>query len=578
MGTNIFSFLRLLAKYITPYKWTALIILGSMLFEGVFESVMRFSFKFIIDEAIVPKNYGLLVLILSALGFGALLFTGFSFLGDFLWARFGTLVVNDIRFTMFNRVQTLSMEFFGRRTSGDILSCFLADAANVESSLVSIVPSAVVGLSNVVFSAILLFSLDLQLSVLTCIGFSASFILPRLVFAKATKEGYRQRQQEGQIGNVIQENLTSQVVIKMFGLEKQTSNYFNQELKEFFRIAVRANFLSYLVLRIPSAAFILVSLVVLGLGAVMSYSGKMSIGTLVSFQVLSLGLSGSVSNLTWVAPTVVDAIASMQRINEILAERPSVQDVPDAVELKPLSREIHFDRVAFGYSLEQKALKGVSFTIEKGQFAVFVGPSGAGKSSIINLLVRFYDPDAGKITFDGVDIRDVSQPSLRSQMGFVSQDVILFDSSIRENIRMGNLQATEEQIKIAAASAEIHDYIMTLPQGYDTPIGERGGRLSGGQRQRIALARALVRNPAILILDEATSALDPLNEAEILKTLQQLAKKRTVIAVSHRLNMALCGDVIFVMEQGCIAAMGNHTTLMEEGGLYASLWERGENN
>lgn len=205
---------------------------------------------------------------------------------------------------------------------------------------------------------------------------------------------------------------------------------------------------------------------------------------------------------------------------------------------------------------------------------MFVGSSGAGKSTIVNLLTRFYDPQFGRILFDGVDLRYATQQSLRSQIGLVSQDVILFNDSVRENIRMGYLEATDEQVEAAAKASEIHDFILTLPQGYDTPVGERGGQLSGGQRQRIALARALVRNPAILILDEATSALDPLTEAGILATLERIAKERTVIAITHRLTQAERADVIFVMDSGRILENGCHADLIQQRGLYATLWQQ----
>jgi ATP-binding cassette subfamily B protein len=576
MGEQFLSFLQLLSKYIIPYKWTAAAIFVSMLVEGVFESAVRYSFKYLIDEAIVPKNYGLLLFILSLLGVGAIIFACISFLGDFLWARFGTVVINDMRRNLFNHVQTLSMEFFGRRTSGDILSCFLADAGTVEISLVTIVPNAVVGISNIVFSTVLLFSLDWRLATVSCIGVTGCFILPRFFFTKATNESYRMQQKEGRISSFIQEDLISQPIVKMFGLEQRMSNHFAQELEEFLQIAVRANFLSYLVLRIPSVAFILIFLVILGVGALMAFAGQMSVGTLISYQFLALGLSSSVSSLTVVTPTIVDAIASLQRIYDIFAEIPQVQDTPNAISLAPFSQEIQFEHVTFSYTPEQKTLNAVSLRIKKGEFAVFVGPSGAGKSTIVNLLVRFYDPDFGSILLDGVNLRLATQRSLRSQIGFVSQDVILFDYSIRENIRMGYLEADNDQIEAAAKSAEIHDFILTLPQGYDTVVGERGGRLSGGQRQRIALARALVKNPAILILDEATSSLDPISEASILTTLEHIAKELTVIAVTHRLRMAVNADVVFVLENGQIVNIGNHTDLIEQGGLYATLWQQSQ--
>jgi ATP-binding cassette subfamily B protein len=229
--------------------------------------------------------------------------------------------------------------------------------------------------------------------------------------------------------------------------------------------------------------------------------------------------------------------------------------------------------VSFKYSENGRGIENLSLKIRQGDFAVFVGASGAGKSTIVNLLTRFYDPQEGKILFDGVDLSQVTVKSLRSQIGLVSQDVILFNDSLRQNIRMGFLEATDEQVETAAKAAEIHDFILSLPQGYNTTVGDRGGQLSGGQRQRIALARALVRNPAILILDEATSALDPVTEAEILTTIEQIAKERTIIVITHRLTQALRADVIFVLENGGIVASGSHSDLLAQNGLYSTFWQ-----
>jgi ATP-binding cassette subfamily B protein len=229
---------------------------------------------------------------------------------------------------------------------------------------------------------------------------------------------------------------------------------------------------------------------------------------------------------------------------------------PGAIDLPHFSSDIYFDDVSFSYSQDRGGVKNLSLKIRQGDFAVFVGQSGAGKSTIVNLLTRFYDPDKGRILFDGIDLRHATVRSLRSQLGLVSQDVILFNCSVRENIRMGYLEATDEQVEAAAKDAEIHQFILSLPQGYDTPVGDRGGQLSGGQRQRIALARALVRNPAILILDEATSALDPATEAEILATIERITQERTVIFITHRMAHALRADVMYVLENGGLVVSG----------------------
>ncbi|MEG4515584.1 MULTISPECIES: ABC transporter ATP-binding protein [unclassified Microcoleus] len=550
------NFVRVINKYIAPYRWLAIFLCSSQIFEAAFESAMRISFKFIIDAAIVPQNYSLLVWILLLLGGGAIVFIVVGLLGDFLSAQLGILLLNNIRCSLFERIQNLSMEFFGRRSAGDIINCFQADAEKVENSFILGLPVVIFCLSNILFSVIFLFSLNWQLAVLSCIGLTFCAIAPANVARRATKEGYHLRQKEGHIASVIEENLLSQPVVKIFGLEKRVSKDFSAQLNDLKRVYVRAKFLSSLVQRIPSLAFVLVQLVILSISAVMTYRNWISVGTLVSYQVLLIGLHSTILNFTWGLPYLIDGVTGLQRINDILAEIPEVQEAPGAIDLPHFQSDIYFDNVSFSYSKDRGGVKNLSLKIRQGDFAVFVGQSGAGKSTIVNLLTRFYDPDKGRILLDGVDLRDCTIRSLRSQIGLVSQEVILFNGSVRENIRMGYLEASDEEVEAAAKAAEIHNFILTLPQGYDTPVGDRGGQLSGGQRQRIALARALVRNPAILILDEATSALDPATEVEIMTTLERIAQKCTVIVITHKMAHALRADVMFVMDKGCLVVSG----------------------
>ncbi|MFB2979858.1 ABC transporter ATP-binding protein [Microseira sp. BLCC-F43] len=570
---NLICFLKELNKYIDPYRWLAILLIERELFEAAFESSIRMSLKFIIDAAIIPQNYRLLVLILLWLDGGAIFFVFIGLIGDYWATRFNISVVNNIRYSMFSRLQNLSMEFFGRRSAGDIVNCFFADTEKVENSL-NYGITMILELGSILFSAIFMFSLNWQLGLISCIGLTFCTVAPAKIGQKATERNYQFREKEGKIASVVQENVLSQSVVKMFGLHNRTINNFSQELHDIKKVYVLAKFSSYLVQRIPDLVFVFVQLAVIAIGALMTYWNLITVGTLVSFQVLLVGLNLNILSFTFSLPYLIDGIAAMQRICVLLAEVPQVQDAPGAIELPHFSREIRFDNVSFNYSSQRKGINNLSLTLHQGDFVVFVGQSGAGKSTIVNLLTRLYDPDKGRILFDEVDLRSCTQQSLRSQIGLVSQEVILFNSSVRENIRMGYLSATDEQVEAAAKAAEIHDFIVTLPQGYDTPVGDRGGQLSGGQRQRIALARALVRDPAILIVDEATSALDPATEAGILATIERIAKERTVIVITHRISQALRANVIFVMDSGRIVASGSHADLMQKEGIYATLWQQ----
>ncbi len=570
---NIWKFLETVIKYIYPYKWMALFLICGRIFEAVFNAGIGVSFKFIIDQAIIQQNYDLLILILLLLSGGAILLTIISLLVDYFDARFSIVISNRIRQDLFNHLQTLSMEFFGTNSAGNIVNCFIADVEKVDYSIIQGMTVIFLNISNIIFSCTYLFYLNWQLALVSSIGLIFCALAPSVIIGFATEPTYELRQKEGYIASVIEENILSQPVIKIFGLEKRISEDFTTQLAELQAVYINSKFLSYLVQRVPEITFILVQIIVLGISAAMTYWHWISVGTLVSNQVVLIGLHSSINYFSWGLPHLVNGAAGMQRIEDILQEVPQIQDIPEAVELENFAQEIYFDNVSFKYSEDRGGIANLSFKINKGDFTVFVGTSGAGKSTIVNLLTRFYQPDSGKILLDGVDLSQATIKSLRSQIGLVSQEVILFNCSVRENIRMGNLEATDEQVEASAKAAEIHDFILTLPQGYDTSVGDRGGQLSGGQKQRIALARALVRNPSILILDEATSALDPITEAEIISTLEQIAKERTVIVITHRLTQVLRANMIFVLENGYLVASGSHADLIEQEGLYSSLWQ-----
>jgi ATP-binding cassette subfamily B protein len=361
--------------------------------------------------------------------------------------------------------------------------------------------------------------------------------------------------------------------VKAFDLSGYARRGFLERLAGLRERMVRVGTYSGLVERSAYVGIMLLQVATLATGAYMASLGLLSVGTLASFQAIFLSLSYSLASVTQYVPSLVEAFGGMRRVEELLAWRPRVHDA-GVTPLGKFAREIRFDGVSFGYSEGQRNLRALSAAIRNGEYVAVVGTSGSGKSTVLSLLLRFYDPDEGRITMDGVNLRDVPLSALRPQIGYVAQESFLLNISIRENIRMGNLRATQEQIEAAARAAEVHDFIRQLPEGYETSAGDGGNRLSGGQRQRIALARAIVRRPAILVLDEATSALDPPTEAAILRTLERLRAGHTIVSVTHRLHSAIAADRILVLDRGVLEEQGTHAELMAAGGAYRKMWEK----
>ena len=566
--------LRILSARVKPYAPRAAVLVLTLLVEGVFNVLLALSLKLIVDYALTPRDARAMTLILAALGIGYVLTAGAQVVRDYLYAWLGAHVIGDLRVDMFRHLHGLSPEFYARARTGDLAARFSSDLSAVENAVVLGIPGALLCLINMVFSACVLFALDWRLALCAAVGLPLCFAGPRLLAPRALEAGDRLRSEQAALTNVVHENLGAQQVVRAFGLGRTLLSGFEARAEKVTGLASRFNFLSYVSERSPNIAMLLFHVLLVGFGSYLAYGGSLTVGSLVSFNALFLMVSTAVMGLTAVTPTLLQATGGMRRVQELLDERPTVLERQGARQLPPLLTGVRFEGVRFGYTPEREDLAGVTLEVPAGTRVALVGHSGCGKSTCLKLLMRFYDPREGRVLFDGIDLRDARLDSLYEQVGVVFQESFLFNTTVRENIRLGRPAATDAEVETAARAAEIHEVIVRMPGGYDTLVGERGGLLSGGQRQRVAIARALIRNPSLIILDEATSALDPDSEAAINETVERVSLGRTVVSVTHRLSSVVNYDSILVFHEGRLVEQGTHEDLLYGGGAYAAMWRR----
>ncbi len=562
--------------YVRPYRWYVLFILLGLTVEFCYEAGLRYSLKFLVDDVILKHKLDIFLLLFALFGLGGLVYSVFSVTCDYYWAKYGSRIFSDLCHDLFRHLQLLPLEYHERQSTGDLMSRFSSDAATIDNALVIVLPAAFLSIGELLVSSVLLFQLSRLLFFGVLLGIIVCLFSPQLFAKQTSTTNYELCRYNGQMGIFLQEHLSAFKMIRAYGLENHVTGQYREDLNQFVSVASKANFFSYISQRMPNLVFLLLNILVLFAAGLLVMQGQMSVGALVSYQIIFVSLSSAINHMTWIIPNLSSAKASMQRLQEVLeVPLPSGEQHYDN-ELVSFTGAVEFRNVGFSYNNGQSVLNDLSFQIDPKSFTVFVGPSGAGKTTLINLLLRFYEPTTGLILINKMESNLLNPRLLRQCIGVVAQEVNLFNLSIAENIRMGQLDADQEAIEKAAKLAEIHDFILSLPEQYETLCGESGGLLSGGQRQRIALARALVREPLMLLLDEATSALDPLTEQDILKTILKLRSHCTIVAITHKLNLAVEADMTFVIEKGSIVEQGTHEQLLNKNGLYMRFWNHSE--
>ena len=568
------TFLNQVWLYLRPSAGWCGVIFFTLLCQAAFALLTPAVYKIVFDDVLDSGEMAYLGWVFIGVGIAFLINIFAGLAQDFLIARVESRVIQDVRLRLFGHVQMMSSHFFANTEMGDVLNRFAKDAESLGSGLVRGLKAVVYNSLLILSCTALLFYIEWRLSLIMFFAFMIASVVPRYFGKYAARFEANTQQSTGKVLVDVKENLDAHAVVRSFGLEGKRRGLFERQLETHHAHHVKSVYYQALVERATDLGVTFIQFMAVGLGAYLAIQGLLSVGSLFGFIGLFFVVGRAMRHLTQGIPFLIQAKVGLQRVNAFLLEKPNVVDMDGSLRSSDFENEIRFENVTFGYSDAQANLNQMNFAIKRGQSVAFVGASGSGKSTVLNLLMRFYDPSQGRVTFDGCDIRHLQQSYLRAQMGVVFQDAFLFNTSVWENIRMGWADATDDDIVEAAKAAEVHADILDLPDGYDTIVGERGSRLSGGQRQRVAIARAILRNPSVLILDEATSALDAHTEAAINHTLARLAQDRTVIHVTHRLSSVVGLDRIFVLKDGVVVEQGHHDLLLTQGGVYTHLWHK----